>query len=146
MTIPTFAVGLPPSVLSCCAETPLRQLSMPLMSFAWRQMHANFLRRYKWAFGPGYNFSSIPVVAAPDFDNFTNVCEQMLQVCPPTGIVFCILTLVQDKTFSPSGSFRLAQTILSQLIASRSVGGYAGLWTEERIQVCIPPPTVNYAI
>ncbi|KAJ7119014.1 Mak10 subunit, NatC N-terminal acetyltransferase-domain-containing protein [Mycena epipterygia] len=101
MTIPTFA------------------LSMPLMSFAWRQMHANFLRRYKWAFGPGYNLSSIPVVAAPDFDNFTNVCGQMLQ----------------DKTFSPSGSFRLAQSILSQLIASRSVGGYAGLWTEERIQL-----------
>jgi hypothetical protein len=53
---------------------------MPLMSFAWRQMHANFLRRYKWAFGRGYDLSSVPVVAAPDFDSFTDVCGRMLQV------------------------------------------------------------------
>ncbi|KAJ7932709.1 Mak10 subunit, NatC N-terminal acetyltransferase-domain-containing protein [Mycena leptocephala] len=94
-------------------------LSMPLMSFAWRQMHANFLRRYKWAFGRGYDLSSVPVVAAPDFDSFTDVCGRMLQ----------------DKTFSPSDSFSLAHTILMQVIETRSVGGYAGLWTNERIQL-----------
>ncbi|KAJ7494359.1 Mak10 subunit, NatC N-terminal acetyltransferase-domain-containing protein [Mycena galericulata] len=98
---------------------PMFALSMPLMSFAWRQMHANFLRRYKWAFGPNYEVSSIPVVAPPDFDQFTYVCGRMLQ----------------DKTFSPSGSFKLAHSILVQLIESRSVGGYAGLWTEDRIQL-----------
>ncbi|KAJ7611761.1 Mak10 subunit, NatC N-terminal acetyltransferase-domain-containing protein [Roridomyces roridus] len=97
---------------------PMFALSIPLMSFAWRQMHANFLRRYKWAFGPGYEISVIPVVARPDFDNFTTVCGRMLQ----------------DKTFSPSESFGLAQSILTRLIESRAVGGYAGLWTEERLQ------------
>ncbi|KAJ6500771.1 Mak10 subunit, NatC N-terminal acetyltransferase-domain-containing protein [Mycena sanguinolenta] len=98
---------------------PLFALSMPLMSFAWRQMHANFLRRYKWAFGRGYEFSAVPVVAAPDFDSFTDTCGRM----------------VQDKTFSPSESFALAHSILVQLIESRAVGGYAGLWTNERIQL-----------
>ncbi|KAJ7145006.1 Mak10 subunit, NatC N-terminal acetyltransferase-domain-containing protein [Mycena crocata] len=98
---------------------PLFALSMPLMSFAWRQMHANFLRRYKWAFGRGYDLSAVPVVAAPDFDNFTYICGRMLE----------------NKTFSPSGSFKLAHSILAQLIASPSVGGYAGLWTEERRKV-----------
>ncbi|KAJ6567144.1 Mak10 subunit, NatC N-terminal acetyltransferase-domain-containing protein [Mycena capillaripes] len=97
---------------------PMFALSMPLMSFAWRQMHANFLRRYKWAFGRGYDLSSVPVVAPPDFDNFTDVCGRMLQ----------------DNTFSPSNSFSLAHSILVQLMDSRSVGGYAGLWTNDRIQ------------
>ncbi|KAJ7700787.1 Mak10 subunit, NatC N-terminal acetyltransferase-domain-containing protein [Mycena rosella] len=98
---------------------PMFALSMPLMSFAWQQMHANFLRRYKWAFGRGYDLSSVPAVAAPDFDNFTNVCGRMLQ----------------DETFSPSDSFKFAQSILTPLIESRSAGGYAGLWTDERIQL-----------
>ncbi|KAJ7184549.1 Mak10 subunit, NatC N-terminal acetyltransferase-domain-containing protein [Mycena filopes] len=98
---------------------PMFALSMPLMSFAWRQMHANCLRRYKWAFGPGYEMSSVPVVAAPDFDEFMDVCGQILR----------------DKTFSPSDSFELARTILTQLIEARSAGGYAGLWTNERIQL-----------
>ncbi|KAJ7778820.1 Mak10 subunit, NatC N-terminal acetyltransferase-domain-containing protein [Mycena maculata] len=98
---------------------PMFALSMPLMSFAWRQMHANFLRRYKWAFGVGYDLSSIPVVAVPNFDNFTHVCGRMLQ----------------DQTFSPSGSLKLAQSILTQLIEVRAIGGYAGLWTEERMQL-----------
>ncbi|KAJ6606132.1 Mak10 subunit, NatC N-terminal acetyltransferase-domain-containing protein [Mycena vulgaris] len=98
---------------------PMFALSMPLMSFAWRQMHANFLRRYKWAFGRGYDLSPIPVVAAPNFDNFTDVCGRMLQ----------------DKAFSPSESFKLAHSILAPLVESRSAGGYAGLWTDERIQL-----------
>ncbi|KAF7353855.1 hypothetical protein MVEN_01071100 [Mycena venus] len=98
---------------------PMFALSMPLMSFAWRQMYANFLRRYKWAFGRGYELSLVPVVAAPNFDNFTDLCGRMLQ----------------DKTFSPSDSFSLAHSILVQLIDSRAVGGYAGLWTDERIQL-----------
>ncbi|KAJ7215317.1 Mak10 subunit, NatC N-terminal acetyltransferase-domain-containing protein [Mycena haematopus] len=98
---------------------PMFTLSMPLMSFAWRQMHANFLRRYKWAFGRGYELSAVPVVAAPDFDSFTDMCGRTMQ----------------DKTFSPSDSFHLAHSILVGLIESRTVGGYAGLWTNERIQL-----------
>ncbi|KAJ7221510.1 Mak10 subunit, NatC N-terminal acetyltransferase-domain-containing protein [Mycena pura] len=98
---------------------PMFALSMPLMSFAWRQMHTNFLRRYKWAFGRAYDLSSVPVVAAPDFEEFMDVSGQVLQ----------------DKSFSPPSSFQLAHTILAQLIESRAVGGYAGLWTEERIQL-----------
>ncbi|KAJ7684380.1 Mak10 subunit, NatC N-terminal acetyltransferase-domain-containing protein [Mycena polygramma] len=97
---------------------PLFALSMPLMSFAWRQMYANFLRRYKWAFSQNYDLS-VPVVVPPDFDNFTHVCGRMLQ----------------DKTFSPSQSFSLAHSILIQLIESRSVGGYASLWTNDRMQL-----------
>ncbi|KAK7035942.1 Mak10 subunit, NatC N-terminal acetyltransferase-domain-containing protein [Favolaschia claudopus] len=97
---------------------PLFVLSIPLMSFAWRQMHANFLRRYKWAFGGGYDLTPEPVIAAPNFDNFTEACGQMLE----------------EKTFSPSESFNLAHSILTGLIESRAVGGYAGLWTNERIQ------------
>ncbi|KAF7324457.1 hypothetical protein MSAN_02517700 [Mycena sanguinolenta] len=98
---------------------PLFALSIPLMSFAWRQMHANFVRRYKWAFGRGYELSVVPVVAAPDFDRFTDTCGRVMQ----------------DKTFSPSASFDLAYSILVQLIESRAVGGYAGLWTNERIHL-----------
>ncbi|KAJ6630303.1 Mak10 subunit, NatC N-terminal acetyltransferase-domain-containing protein [Mycena sp. CBHHK59/15] len=98
---------------------PMFALSMPLMSFAWRQMHANFCRRYKWAFGPGYHMSAVPVVAPPNFDDFTSVCGEMLQ----------------NKTFSPSDSLSLAHAILTGLIDSRSSGGHAGLWADERIQL-----------
>ncbi|KAJ7348862.1 Mak10 subunit, NatC N-terminal acetyltransferase-domain-containing protein [Mycena albidolilacea] len=98
---------------------PMFALSMPLMSFAWRQMHANFLRRYKWAFGKGYELSPVAVVAPPDFNSFTDTCGRILQ----------------DKTFSPLDSFSLAHSIVMELIESRSVGGCAGLWTDERIQL-----------
>jgi hypothetical protein len=64
------------------------------MSFAWRQMHANFLRRYKWAFGRGYDLSSVPVVAAPDFDTFTDVCGRMLQVRSGGSSFLLTLTFV----------------------------------------------------
>jgi hypothetical protein len=66
---------------------------MPLMSFAWRQMHANFLRRYKWAFGKGYELSPVPVVAPPDFDSFTDTCGRILQVCSFPAL-FCALILI----------------------------------------------------
>ncbi|KAJ7084851.1 Mak10 subunit, NatC N-terminal acetyltransferase-domain-containing protein [Mycena belliarum] len=98
---------------------PMFALSMRLMSFAWRQMHANFVRRYKWAWGRGYDLSSTPVVASPDFDSFMDVCARMLD----------------DKAFSPSSSFKLAHSVLAGLIESRSTGGYAGLWTDERMQL-----------
>ncbi|KAJ7891358.1 Mak10 subunit, NatC N-terminal acetyltransferase-domain-containing protein [Mycena olivaceomarginata] len=88
---------------------PMFALSMPLMSFAWRQMHANFLRRYKWAFGKGYELSPVPVVAPPDFDSFTDTCGRISAASP-----------IQ---------------LSLELIESRSVGGCAGLWTDERIQL-----------
>ncbi|CAK5263962.1 unnamed protein product [Mycena citricolor] len=92
-------------------------LSMSLMSFNWRQMQANFFRRYKWAFGSGYEIASVPVVALPSFDGFMGLCGRLLE----------------DPQFSPSASFQLAETILEGLITSRNVGGYSGLWTDERI-------------
>ncbi|KAJ7290144.1 Mak10 subunit, NatC N-terminal acetyltransferase-domain-containing protein [Mycena rebaudengoi] len=98
---------------------PMFALSMPLMSFSWQQMQANFRRRYKWAYETTYDNSPVPVVAAPNFDDFMTVCSEMLQT----------------KTFSPSESFALAHTILAQMIESRSAGGHAGLWSDERIQL-----------
>ncbi|KAF7323348.1 hypothetical protein HMN09_00115700 [Mycena chlorophos] len=105
---------------------PMFLLSMPLMSFAWTQMNANFRRRYKWAFVGAYNLSPIPVVAQPDFDLFMADC---------TGALKDRGANARGDTFSPAGSFELAKTILQRLVDERAVGGYAGLWTEDRIRL-----------
>ncbi|KAF7314975.1 hypothetical protein MIND_00011600 [Mycena indigotica] len=99
---------------------PMFMLSMSLMSFDWQQMNANFHRRYKWAFSPDYGLVSAPVVAQPDFDHFMAKCKAALK---------------SPETYSPVESFTLAHTILKQLVEERMVGGYAGLWTEDRIKL-----------
>ncbi|KAJ7063693.1 Mak10 subunit, NatC N-terminal acetyltransferase-domain-containing protein [Mycena amicta] len=98
---------------------PMFILSMPLMSFAWRQMNANFRRRYKWAFSPVYDdLPAVPVVAPPDFDLFMAECANVS---------------VDESGFSPVNSFKLAHTVLKRMIDGRAVGAYAGSWTEDRI-------------
>ncbi|KAF8191647.1 Mak10 subunit, NatC N-terminal acetyltransferase-domain-containing protein [Mycena galopus ATCC 62051] len=118
---------------------PLFALSMPLMSFAWRQMHANFLRRYKWAFGRSYELSFVPVVAPPDFDSFTDTCGRMTQGTQVGYLAPSFFYLDADHFIGPDllsiGLFQSCALNPRGLIESRAAGGYAGLWTNERIQL-----------
>ncbi|KAF7298377.1 hypothetical protein MKEN_01362300 [Mycena kentingensis (nom. inval.)] len=96
---------------------PMYILSMPLMSFAWRQMHATFRRRYKWAFSPSYELSGVPVVAEPDFERFMYDSGRVLR-----------------DDLNPRASFALAGKILKEMVDQRVIGGYAGLWAEDRVK------------
>ena len=60
------------------------------MSFPLQRMRLNFLRRYKWAFRPSYDAIDTAVVAPPEFFEFLQAREDVLDVsdvlCPQRGL------------------------------------------------------------
>ncbi|KAH9483568.1 N-alpha-acetyltransferase 35, NatC auxiliary subunit [Psilocybe cubensis] len=94
-------------------------VSLPLTSFDWTRTKPTFFRRYKWAFKLEYEvFSSVPV-AQPELHEFIRTCAHILQNGNPV----------------PVEPVHLAKSILTDLVKSNNVGGWAGLWARERVQL-----------
>lgn len=110
---------------------------MTLITFDWSRMRPAFYRRYKWAFQPEYDRILTPAVAQPELYKLLTVCNDVLQVCCFASR-WLLLIWSKDETFSPAASVEMAENILSGLIQSRNVGGWAGSWAPDRLQVCLP--------
>ncbi|KAF8626362.1 hypothetical protein AX15_005013 [Amanita polypyramis BW_CC] len=95
--------------------------SLAMMSCDWDCMRPSFYRRYKWAYKPEYDRTKALPVASPNFYKFIRICED----------------IVQDESLdiSPADMIRLAKIILTKLLQSESLGGWAGMWMKERIQL-----------
>jgi len=96
--------------------------SMASISFKWKQMRLSFYRRYKWVYMPEYENIVTESVGQPDLEELLPDVQEILQ----------------DESFgdfSPAESVNLAEMILSGLVRSGNVGGWAGAWGEDRIRV-----------
>ncbi|TFK32597.1 Mak10 subunit, NatC N-terminal acetyltransferase-domain-containing protein [Crucibulum laeve] len=94
-------------------------VTLPLMSFDWNRIRPSFYRRYKWAFRPEYDNIGMPPVAHPELSTFMQACSDVLK---------------HEDELCPADSIYLAHSLISKLVHSENVGGWAADWGKERLQ------------
>jgi len=109
---------------------------MPFMSLEWDRIKPDFYRRYKWAFREEYDAYETPVVAQPELSAFIRTSAELLQVGLSTSFTYPLLqasdSLEQKDIPVPGEYVALARSVLIDLLESRNVGGWAGLWGQDR--------------
>ncbi|PPR02186.1 hypothetical protein CVT26_012126 [Gymnopilus dilepis] len=94
-------------------------VTLPLISFDWAQVRANFYRRYKWAFRAEYDIFDTAVVAQPVLYDYMQTSGELIE---------------DDKISLPSDYVMLAREILRGLVESNDTGGWAALWSRDSIE------------
>ncbi|KAF5318081.1 hypothetical protein D9619_012186 [Psilocybe cf. subviscida] len=92
---------------------------MPLMSFDWQTLRPNFYRRYKWAFRDDFDNFETPLVLEPSLARFVRVCGEALKSNDPI----------------PTEPIALARSLLADLVEKRNSGGWASMWSKDRIKL-----------
>ena len=111
------------------------QLTIPLRR-PWKEVRANFYRRWKWAFVPDFDAIDTMLVCGPEYDKFMLYCKEVVQPAPvpsdeePTPSDGPL----QPADDGPGPLFRAARDAFVDL-AEKHLTSSGGLWAQDQRRV-----------
>ena len=109
---------------------------MPLRR-PWKEVRANFYRRWKWAFVPDFDAIDTMLVCGPEYDRFMANCKDVLQPLQPAAQEG---PPPADDPLQPGPGvfFRAARDAFGDL-AQRHLTSSGGLWAQDQRRVSAVP-------
>ncbi|KAI4518159.1 hypothetical protein K525DRAFT_288711 [Schizophyllum commune Loenen D] len=96
----------------------------------WKEVRANFYRRWKWAFVPDFDAIDTMLVCGPEYDRFMSYCKEVVQPAPveePTPSDGPL----QPVDDGPGPLFRAARDAFVDL-AEKHLTSSGGLWAQDQ--------------